>query len=215
MTFGERLHQLRISRDITQADLAKYLHISKSLISMYERNQRKPSYDILEGIADFFNVDMNTLTGKDTKYPSSIGSKDISLPPGAFKPKLKKVPMLGYAAAGKPLENADNQFSYLMEASADYNVDFCITIRGDSMVNAGINDGDIVFVRSQPVVENGQIACVEIDGNKVCIKRFYRTDNGVMLVSENPKYPPMVFDESNCDDFRILGLAVVKQSEIH
>jgi transcriptional regulator with XRE-family HTH domain len=65
MSFGQTLYNLRTSRNITQAELANYLKISKSLISMYERNQRKPSFEILEGIADFFNVDMNTLYGMD------------------------------------------------------------------------------------------------------------------------------------------------------
>ena len=63
MTFGQTLCKLRTSHNITQAELSKYLKISKSLISMYERDKRKPSFEILEGIADFFNVDMNTLHG--------------------------------------------------------------------------------------------------------------------------------------------------------
>ncbi len=76
MTFGETLYNLRKSRSVTQADLAKYLKISKSLVSMYERNQRKPSFEILEGIADFFNVDMNTLHGVTVESPLELSSKD-------------------------------------------------------------------------------------------------------------------------------------------
>lgn len=76
MTFGKTLYNLRKSRSVTQADLAKYLKISKSLVSMYERNQRKPSFEILEGIADFFNVDMNTLHGVTVESPLELSSKD-------------------------------------------------------------------------------------------------------------------------------------------
>lgn len=76
MSFGQTLYNLRTSRDITQAELANYLKISKSLISMYERNQRKPSFEILEGIADFFNVDMNTLYGMDAATLLKASKKD-------------------------------------------------------------------------------------------------------------------------------------------
>lgn len=198
MDFAKRLKELRASRGLTQDDLARELNLVKSSISMYENGKRKPSFEVLEAIADYFNVNMDTL------YSSAP----------VFVPSLKRVPMLGYAAAGQPLENLDGQDTYYVETDSRYAVDFCITVRGDSMINAGINDGDIVFVKSQPEVPNGKIACVEIDNERVCIKRFYKTDTGVMLVSENPKYAPLQFSESNCTDFKVLGLAVLKQSEI-
>lgn len=198
MDFAKRLKELRASRGLTQDDLARELNLVKSSISMYENGKRKPSFEVLEAIADYFNVNMDTL------YSSAP----------VFAPSLKRVPMLGYAAAGQPLENLDGQDTYYVETDSRYAVDFCITVRGDSMINAGINDGDIVFVKAQPEVSNGKIACVEIDNERVCIKRFYKTDTGVMLVSENPKYAPLQFSESNCSDFKILGLAVIKQSEI-
>ena len=199
MDFAKRLKELRASRGLTQDDLARELNLVKSSISMYENGKRKPSFEVLEAIADYFNVNMDTL------YSSAP----------VFVPSLKRVPMLGYAAAGQPLENLDGQDTYYVETDSRYAVDFCITVRGDSMINAGINDGDIVFVKAQSEVPNGKIACVEIDNERVCIKRFYKTDTGVMLVSENPKYAPLQFSESNCTDFKVLGLAVLKQSEIN
>ena len=199
MDFAKRLKELRVSRGLTQDDLARELNLVKSSISMYENGKRKPSFEVLESIADYFNVNMDTL------YSSAP----------VFVPSLKRVPMLGYAAAGQPLENLDGQDTYYVETDSRYAVDFCITVRGDSMINAGINDGDIVFVKSQPEVPNGKIACIEIDNERVCIKRFYKTDTGVMLVSENPKYAPLQFSESNCMDLKVLGLAVLKQSEIN
>lgn len=199
MDFAKRLKELRVSRGLTQDDLARELNLVKSSISMYENGKRKPSFEVLEAIADYFNVNMDTL------YSSAP----------VFVPSLKRVPMLGYAAAGQPLENLDGQDTYYVETDSRYSVDFCITVRGDSMINAGINDGDIVFVKAQPEVPNGKIACIEIDNERVCIKRFYKTDTGVTLVSENPKYAPLQFSESNCTDFKVLGLAVLKQSEIN
>ena len=76
MTFGQTLCKLRTSHNITQAELSKYLKISKSLISMYERDKRKPSFEILEGIADFFNVDMNTLHGVIIDNQNTLNNKD-------------------------------------------------------------------------------------------------------------------------------------------
>ena len=199
MDFAKKLKELRTRRGLTQDELAKDLQLVKSSISMYESGKRKPSFEVLEAVADYFNVNLDML----------YGDEDV------FIPTFKKVPMLGYAAAGQPLENLDGQDTYYVETNAKYKVDFCITVRGDSMINAGINDGDIVFVRAQPEVPNGKIACVEIDGERVCTKRFYKTDTGVMLVSENPKYAPLQYGKGACDSFRVLGLAVVKQCEIN
>ena len=145
MDFAKRLKELQASRGLTQDDLARELNLVKSSISMYENGKRKPSFEVLEAIADYFNVNMDTL------YSSAP----------VFVPSLKRVPMLGYAAAGQPLENLDGQDTYYVETDSRYAVDFCITVRGDSMINAGINDGDIVFVKAQPEVPNGKIACVE------------------------------------------------------
>lgn len=205
MEFSNRLKELRSSRNLSQDDLAKNLGLGKSSISMYEKGKRKPSFEVLEALADFFNVDMDYLLGKTNKttlIPTSQGTQ------------LKRVPMLGYAAAGKPLENL-NQDVYYVDVAGKYNVDFCVTVSGDSMIGAHIYNGDIVFIKKTNQVVNGQIACVQIDREKVCLKRFYKTGDMVQLVSENPKYPPMIFTKDNCECLQVLGIAVIKQSEIH
>ena len=76
MTFGQTLYKLRTSHNVTQAELSEYFKISKSLISMYERDKRKPNFEILEGIADFFNVDMNTLHGVNIDNQNTFNNKD-------------------------------------------------------------------------------------------------------------------------------------------
>lgn len=204
MDFSTRLKELRVSKDLSQDDLAKTLGLAKSSISMYEKGKRKPSFEVLESLADFFNVDMDYLLGKTDK------TTFIPLSHGA---SLKKVPMLGYAAAGKPLENL-NQAVFYVDIENKYDVDFCITVSGDSMIGANIFDGDIIFIKKASEVANGRIACVQIDREKVCLKRFYKNGDMVTLVSENPRYPPMVFTKDNCESLQILGLAVIKQSEI-
>ena len=162
MDFSTRLKELRVSKDLSQDDLAKTLGLAKSSISMYEKGKRKPSFEVLESLADFFNVDMDYLLGKTDK------TTFIPLSHGA---SLKKVPMLGYAAAGKPLENL-NQAVFYVDIENKYDVDFCITVSGDSMIGANIFDGDIIFIKKASEVANGRIACVQIDREKVCLKRW-------------------------------------------
>ena len=205
MKFNDRLRELRKGKGLTQDEFSKQSGLTRSAISMYERGEREPNFETLEKLADFFNVDMNYLLGKS--------DKTTYIPKGAFVPKWKRVPMMGYAAAGSPLEDLNQDTPYI-NVEGKYDVDFCITIRGDSMVDIGINDGDIVFVKSTPTVENGQVAVVEIDNEKICLKRFYKSGDTITLVSANPKYAPMVFNQSNCENVRILGRAVIKQAEI-
>lgn len=147
----------------------------------------------------------------DAYLAGNVAKNDI--PPGAHRPQFKKVPMLGYAAAGQPLEDLNQDTPYY-DVENKYDVDFCITVRGDSMIDANINDGDIVFIKSMPEVPNGKIACVEIDNEKVCLKRFYKSGKTVSLASANSKYAPMFFTEDNCENIKVLGLAVLRQSEI-
>jgi repressor LexA len=208
---SSRLKKILALRGMKQIELVEKTGLGKSAISQYVSGKVTPKQDKLYALARALNVSPTWLMGFDT--PMQAG--DTSKYENVFVPELKKVPMLGYAAAGQPLENLDGQDTYYVQVESDQPVDFCITVRGDSMVGAGIDDGDIVFVRQQPEIENGQIGCFEIDGNRVCLKRFYKTGASVTLVSENPKYDPMVFSEDNCMDFKVLGLAVIKQSKIH
>lgn len=207
MKFNARLKELRQDRKLTQEEFSKLTGISRSAIGMYESGKREPNFKTLELIADFFNVDMDYLLGK------SDTTTKIQLPTGTFKPQWKKVPLLGYVAAGKPLEDMNQDVSYV-DVDGKYDVDFCVKVVGDSMIDIDIHDGDIVFVKSMPEVENSQIAVVEIDNEKACLKRFYRSNGTITLVSANPQYPPMVFNAENCESVTVRGLAVIKQSEI-
>ena len=91
--------------------------------------------------------------------------------------------------------------------------DFALRVKGDSMENVPILDGDIAFIRQQPEVENGEIAAILIDG-EATLKRFYRENGSVMLVSENPKYRPMIYTEDACEDLRVLGKAIAYQHSL-
>ena len=86
-------------------------------------------------------------------------------------------------------------------------------IKGDSMIGARINDGDIVFIRKQPDVENGEIAAVLIDG-EATLKRVYKKKNSLVFQAENPKYAPLVCSAETCDECIIMGKAVTFQSDV-
>lgn len=206
VTVKDILKGRRLELELTLEDVAKRVGVSPATISRWESgdiaNMRR---DRIAALAKALQISPAVIMGWDVDTP---------IPPGAHRPQFKKVPMLGYAAAGQPLEDLNQDTPYY-DVDDKYDVDFCITVRGDSMINAGINDGDIVFIKSMPEVPNGRIACVEIDNEKVCLKRFYKSADGIMLVSENPKYPPIQLNRFNCQSVKILGLAVLRQSEIH
>lgn len=209
-TFADRLKTLLINADMRPIDLSNITKIDKSSISRYLKGDYIPKQRKLTKIAQALNANEGwLLTGVEQKGPEL----SIDLPAGTHRPQFKKVPMLGYAAAGQPLEDINQDTPYY-DIENKYDVDFCITVRGDSMIDANINDGDIVFIKSMPEVPNGKIACVEIDNEKVCLKRFYKSGKTVSLASANSKYAPMFFTEDTCESIKVLGLAVLRQSEI-
>ncbi len=206
MTLGDRIRLRREELRMSQEELATRLgYKSRSTIAKIESGENDLTQSKIVAFAEALNTTARWLLDYD--------DSDTTLPPGAHRPQFKKVPMLGYAAAGQPLEDLNQDTPYY-DIENKYDVDFCITVRGDSMIDANINDGDIVFIKSMPEVPNGKIACVEIDNEKVCLKRFYKSGKTVSLASANSKYAPMFFTEDTCESIKVLGLAVLRQSEI-
>lgn len=206
MTLGDRIRLRREKLRISQEELATRLgYKSRSTIAKIESGENDLTQSKIVAFAEALNTTARWLLDYD--------DSDLTLPPGTHRPQFKKVPMLGYAAAGQPLEDLNQDTPYY-DIENKYDVDFCITVRGDSMIDANINDGDIVFIKSMPEVPNGKIACVEIDNEKVCLKRFYKSGKTVSLASANSKYAPMFFTEDTCESIKVLGLAVLRQSEI-
>lgn len=121
---------------------------------------------------------------------------------------MKKFPMLGMISCGEPIYANEEHETYV-DASADLDADFCVTAAGDSMIGARIYDGDIVFIKDQPMVNNGDIAAVIID-DSVTLKRwfFYPDKKRLVLAPENSKYEPLVYEENELDKIRCIGKAV-------
>lgn len=199
-SFSDMLGYLRRRENMSQKELADKAGVSRSAIGMYEAGEREPSFETLEAFADIFNVNMDTLLGKSVNeelLPNNV-QKLI---------KMKKIPLVGTIACGTPILAEENITDYI-DMPGHIRADYALTCKGDSMINAGIRDGDIVYIRKQSQVENGQIAAVLIGGEEATLKRFYRTDGYISLNAENPQYAPIVFFESDASNVRVIGLAV-------
>ena len=122
--------------------------------------------------------------------------------------------MLGEIACGEPIYTNED-FETFVEASMEINADFCLTAKGDSMIGARIHDGDVVFIKEQPIVDNGQIAAVIINDEATLKRWYYYPDkNKLVLTPENPKYEPLVYVGEELDTIRCLGKAVFFMSKV-
>ena len=201
MNFKTRLKQLRNERKINQRELAKYLNVAPSTISMYENGQREPNFEVLEVLADFFNVDMNYLLGKTDKTTKLL----------IDKPQGLKIPVLGTVAAGIPISAVEDILDYeeIPLAWQNQGEFFALKIKGDSM-EPRMESGDVVIVKQQSDANSGDTVIVLVNGDDATCKRLEKTDNGIMLVSTNPKYPPMFYslDDIEKKPVVILGKVV-------
>lgn len=121
-------------------------------------------------------------------------------------PKTRKIPLLGTIACGEPITAVENVDQYI-DVAEDIRCTFALRCKGDSMIDARIMDGDVVYIREQPQVENGEIAAVLI-GDEATLKRVYLSDDVVQLVACNAKYSPLVYTGVQLEQLRILGKAV-------
>lgn len=201
--FHERLREAMETRGIRQVDLVEQTGIAKSAISAYVNGDYVPKQINTYKIAKVLGVSEAWLMGKNVPMDP--------MPTNILPIKAKKVPLLGEIACGQPTYVAEEKGSYVLTNSDD--VDFCLRVEGDSMIDAGIKEGDLVFVRSQPRVDNGEIAVVLV-GDEATLKRFYETDDGVILKPENPSYQPIFYKADDFERVRILGKAVMVQSRL-
>lgn len=202
--FFKRLKELRVSRNMTQSQLADLLGVAKSTVSMYENGRREPDLETLEAIADIFNVDLNSLASSKN---TNVFFKIPNIMP---LPETKVVPLLGDIACGEPILAAENIADYVkIDMSVD--ADFALRCKGDSMINARIFDGDIVYIRQQSDVDDGDIAAVLI-GEEATLKKVYKTESKIVLRPCNPMYEDIVYSCDELNDIRILGKAIMFSS---
>ncbi len=202
MDFGTKLKETRLQRGLTQEQLADILGTSKQVISRYENGQRSPKLSIAIQYAEKLGLAKNYFVDDEDPAPE----KD-DIPAGFMPlPKMQRVPVVGRIACGEPITAEQNIESYV-DAPADMKIDFALICEGDSMIDAGIKDGDRVFIRRQPTVENGQIAAVRING-EATLKRVHINGGTMVLQPANASYPPLVYSLADLEDVAIEGLAV-------
>ena len=195
--------------DETTYTLAVKLGLTAATISRYTNAKMKPKVPTVKSLAQIFNVNDAWLMGYDVpksynEYKTSNELYDI---PGVMPlPKTYKRPRLGIIACGEPILAEENIEAY-DDIPDSIKCDFTLICKGDSMINARINDGDIVYIKQQSQVDNGEIAAVLID-NEATLKRVYIYEDKVVLQPENTKYPPFVYTKEDMNNIRILGKAV-------
>ena len=176
---GRRIRELRLEKGLSQEELGRIVGVRRAAVNKWETGQVKNlRRDTIETLSRFFDVSPSYLMGMtDIRRPDSV--------------RVRRVPILGSVAAGNPILAMEEHHDYIV-VDGNIRVDFCLRVQGDSMIDARIQDGDLVFVRQQPTVQNGEIAVVLID-DEVTLKRVYITEKGVILKPENPAYEPMFF----------------------
>ena len=187
--------------------VAERLGVSPATIYRYEKGDiEKVPVDSLAELAKILQTTPAYLMGWE-EQPSPAASKESTIPPG-FEPmpKMKKVPLVGSIACGDPI-TAEQNIEKMVDVPESIRCDFSLTCHGDSMIDAGIHDRDIVYIRIQPEVENGEIAAVRI-GDEATLKRVYYSDDTLTLMPANPAYAPLVYAGAQLADVQIEGKAV-------
>lgn len=188
--FKTNLRYLRNKNGIEQLELANMLGLkSASAVSEWEKGIRIPNAGVLSDLSNIFNVTIDNLM--------NINLEKFNI--GTSNP----IPLLGTIAAGTPVlaeENIEDYFSLDSTIKAD----FALEVKGDSMLGAGIFPGDIVFIKQQPTLENGEIGAILIE-DEATLKKFYRDNGTIVLQSENDMYQPIILTNGNV---KILGKLV-------
>lgn len=213
-TIGSRIRNRREELGLSQDELGKRLgYKSRSSINKIELDQRNLTQSKIKAIAEALETTPAYIMGWD-EPDQKLDKENLKFFDNLFPIETKKFPLIGNIACGKPIL-ADEQFEAYIEAGANIKADFCMRAKGDSMIGARIYDGDIVFIRKQEMVDDGEIAAVLID-DEATLKRVYydQESNVIQLFAENPQYKTMRFAGEELDHIRILGKAVALQTDI-
>lgn len=200
----QRLLEYKDRYDMSSTELAAKAGIPQQTLSRYELGQRMPKIDIVQNIAAALDVNFMWLVGYDVPMKDTVDE---------IQPiDVQQVPLVGRISCGEPIL-AEEHFDSYIRVGAHIKCDFCLIAKGDSMTGARIYDGDIVFIRQQPTVNNGEIAAVLID-DEATLKRVYVREDSIRLEPENPKYKPLLYVGEQRNSIRILGKAVAFQADV-
>lgn len=211
---NERIKQRRKELGLSAEQVADMIGVSPATVYRYESSDIKnmPA-ERLKPIADALHTTPEWLMGWSDKIeqrrPEPAPLPDNLIPIRMGKP----LPLIGNIACGRPVL-AEENVEELVACPEDIHADFCLRCKGDSMIGCRIMDGDIVYIRQQDDVDDGQIAAVLIE-DEATLKRVYKIGHDrIELRPENPIYPVMTYVGSELDRIRILGLAVAFTSPV-
>ena len=201
MSIAENIKRIRLEHGLSQAELGKIAGVSDKAVSTWELGLKTPSMGAVEKMANYFGITKSAIVDDVQPTPAT------PIPPGFIPmPKMQKVPLVGSIACGTPIlaqQNIDGS----VDAPEDIRCDFALRCKGDSMIDAGIHDGDAVYIRIQPEVENGEIAAVRI-GEEATLKRVYYDGTTLTLMPANVAFAPMIFTGPQLEEVHIEGRVV-------
>ena len=205
---GSTLKQIRKEKGLTLEALATMVGTSRQTIHRYEAGIiTNVPHKMVSDLARALDVQPSVLMG----WEAEIGEK---YPESVMPISVKRLPILGDIACGEPIYASEEHDSFI-STDIGLDADFCLRAHGDSMTGARIFDGDIVFIRAQDSVDNGEIAAVIIN-DEATLKRvyYYPEASKLILSAENPKYAPFVYVGDELNEIKIIGKAVAFQSNI-
>lgn len=196
MGIGDRMKSLREKRGVMQQDVCEALNIEQSTLANYENNRRVPKVEILAKIADYYNVSVDYLLGKDRADAEN-----------------RRIPVLGNVAAGIPISAIQNveDWEEIPSTFGDAREYFALTVKGHSM-EPRIWDGDRVIVHKQSDVDSGQTAVVLVNGDEATVKRVKKMEGGIMLIALNPAvYQPHFYSAKDIRELPVRIIGLVKE----
>lgn len=223
---SDRLKTIMESRQLRQVDILqaakpfcdKYkVKLAKNDLSQYVSGKVEPGQEKLTILGLALNVSETWLMGYDVpmnrdSQEQGMSSDRLTIDNVFSMPAMRKVPLLGAIACGEPILAVENVEEYI-DIPKHIAGDFALICKGDSMINARIFDGDIVYIRSQRSVDNGEIAAVLIDG-EATLKRVRLYEDRISLEPENPMYRPIIISGEEMNNVQILGKAIAFTSAI-
>ena len=211
MILGDLIKAYRTETGMSMEQFAQRCGLSKAYVSILERNHNPvngkpvvPSLETIKAVSTAIGRDFNDVIAMlDGNQPVQLQS---TIPAG-FEPlpEMATIPLVGSIACGTPIL-AEQNIEARIGVPAAWRADFALTCHGDSMAPK-ICDGDIVCIRKQEEVENGEIAAIRI-GEEATLKRFYLHGDTVLLQAENPAFDPMIYTKQQINEIEIEGKAV-------
>ena len=206
MELKDILAKLKSENGFTTDQLSRRSGVPKGTLNkLLNGETRNPRGDTLQKIAAALGCTADVFYGLGEGLLRLQNAGDI------LPLSRRSIPMPGEIAAGRPLFMEEQH--EIISCDESLHCDFALRVRGDSMTGARIHDGDIVFIRRQDDVDDGEIAAVILD-EAITLKRIFHIKNGLQLLSMNDKYPPMIFTFDTCETIRILGKAVGFQGSL-